>query len=147
MAGMKPAVRLALFVALLTGWVWLATRAEAAQAPQDLKLPDALVVVAFKFDQTIVDVAGVKPTITRPAGSVEIKLADISQPVTARVYNPASKQMEDVVFSPDEIAALLRAIGEKKWLEVNPPPLPVNRRSVREPGAVASLPVPKPQTP
>jgi hypothetical protein len=125
--------------------IWaLAMPLQAAQQPQDVKLPDHLISVAFHFNETIVDASGTKPIITRLKGSVEIHVKDLAQSMTISVFNPVTKQMEPVTYASEEIQALFRAIAEKRWLEVNPPPLPVNRRSLREPAAVASLPPPKP---
>jgi hypothetical protein len=134
---MKPLMRLAVLVAVL---VALVLRVDAAQDPgtQDVKLPDRLVSVKFAFSETLVDASGIKPTVTRLKGSVEMPLAEITSSITISVYNPLTKEVEPVTYAAEEVAALLRAIGEKKWLEVNPPPLPQNRRSVREPAKVVA---------
>jgi hypothetical protein len=133
---------LVLFVVLVGAFFFACKRSTAAQEPQDVKLPDRLVSVKFEFHETLVDAAGIKPSVTRPKGSVEMPLTEITASITISVFNPATKEMEPVTYAADEVAALLRAIGEKKWLEVNPPPLPQNRRSVREPSKVIATSTP-----
>lgn len=129
--------------------------AYGAQEPKDVRVPDTLKEIVISpivfengvaksflvkavFNETLIDAKGVLPTITRVKGSVQFDLVtDAAQTVSVVAINPATGLAEETHFICAEVVMLLKAIAEKNWAQVMPPPLPQTRRSMRSAPPVA----------